>query len=249
MEQPSGSGRGTHTQEHGLPSLPVRIVQVFVAPAQLFDALRRRPAWTGAILGLIGLGIGLQFLTPIVVPEEILRRAAEARIADFVPAGTDPAVLEQQIDAAVSPGAVGIVAGPIIATPIFLALIAGLLLIAFNVVMGGEATFKQLFSAAAHAMYIATAGGIVAIVLMAVGAEVTTLSPGLLLPEMEGFIGRFLNGINIFSVWTCGVLGVAVSRFYPGRSVAAGATYLLVLYLLLVAALAVFAGLLGGITG
>ncbi|WP_419856823.1 YIP1 family protein [Candidatus Palauibacter irciniicola] len=236
-------------EEHGLPSLPVRIVQVFVSPAKLFDALRQRPAWMGAVLTLIGLSIALQFLTPVIVPEEILRRAAEDRIADFIPAGTDPAVLEQQVDAAVAPGPVGIIAGAVIATPLILSLIAGLLLIAFNVIMGGEASFKQLLSAGAHAMYIYTAGGIISIGLMATGAETLTLTPGLFLPEMEGFIGRFLNGINIFSVWTCGVLGVAVSRFYPGRSVAAGTTYLLVLYLILVAALAGFAGLLAGLAG
>lgn len=235
-------------EEHGIPSLPVRIVQVFVSPAALFDALRRQPAWMGATLALIGLSIALQFLTPVIVPEEILRRAAEARIADFIPAGADPEVLEQQVDAAVTPG-VGAVVGTIIGTPIVLSLIAGLFLIAFNVILGGEASFKQLLSAAAHAMYIGTAGGVVSIGLMAVGAEITTLSPGLFLPEMEGFIGRFLNGINIFSVWTCGVLGVAVSRFYPGRSVAAGTTYLLVLYLVFVAAIAVFSGLLAGLGG
>ncbi|MDE2721422.1 YIP1 family protein [Candidatus Palauibacter polyketidifaciens] len=235
-------------EEHAIPSLPVRIVQVFVSPAALFDALRQRPAWMGATLALIGLSIALQFLTPVIVPEEVLRRAAEARIADFIPAGADPEVLEQQVDAAVTPG-VGVVVGTIIMTPLVLSLIAGLLLIAFNVMLGGEASFKQLLSAAAHAMYIGTAGGLVSIGLMAVGAEIVTLSPGLFLPEMEGFIGRFLNGINVFSVWTCGVLGVAVSRFYPGRSVAAGTTYLLVLYLIFVAAVAVFAGLLAGLAG
>ncbi len=235
-------------EEHGIPSLPVRIVQVFVSPAKLFDALRHRPAWIGAVVGLIGLSIALQFLTPVVVPEEVLRRAAEARIADFIPAGADPAVLEQQVDAAISPG-VGVIVGTLIVTPIVLLIIAGLLLIAFNVILGGEASFKQLLSAATHSMYIGTAGGVLSIGLLAVGAEIVTLSPGLFLPEMEGFLGRFLNGINIFSVWTCGVLGVAVSRFYPGRSVTAGTTYLLVLYLIFVAALAMFSGLLAGLAG
>ena len=235
-------------EEQGIPSLPVRIVQVFVSPAKLFDALRHRPAWIGAVVGLIGLSIALEFLMPVIVPEEILRRAAEARIADFIPAGTDPAVLEQQVDAAISPG-VGVIVGTIIMTPIVLSIIAGLLLIAFNVILGGEASFKQLLSAATHSMYIGAAGGVLSIGLMTVGAEITTLSPGLFLPELEGFLGRFLNRINIFSVWTCGVLGVAVSRFYPGRSVAAGTTYLLVLYLILVAALAMFSGLLAGLAG
>jgi len=183
---------------------------------------------------------------PVVVPEEIRRAATEAQFERFV---QDPAALEQQVDAIMSQGPVGGIVTVIIATPIVLSIIAGLLLIAFNVILGGEASFKQLLSAAAHAMYIGTVGGIVSIGLMAVGAEIVTLTPGLFLPEMEGFIGRFLNGINVFSVWTCGVLGVAVSRFYPGRSVAAGTTYLLVLYLIFVAAIAMVAGLFGGLAG
>ncbi|WP_428103830.1 YIP1 family protein [Candidatus Palauibacter sp.] len=233
-------------EEHAIPSLPVRIVQVFVSPAALFDALRQRPAWMGATLALIGLSIALQLLTPVIVPEEVMRDMMEAQFERFV---QDPALLEQQVDGAMSQGPVGGIVTVLIATPIVLSLVAGLLLIAFNVILGGEASFKQLLSAAAHASYIGTAGGVVSIGLMAVGAEITTLSPGLFLPEMEGFIGRFLNGINVFSVWTCGVLGVAVSRFYPGRSVAAGTTYLLVLYLIFVAAIAVFSGLLAGLAG
>ncbi|WP_423924575.1 hypothetical protein [Candidatus Palauibacter sp.] len=80
---------------------------------------------------------------------------------------------------------------------------------------------------------------------MTLGSHEPLLTPGLFLPEVAGFIGRFLNGINIFSVWTCGVLGVAVSRIYPERSAAAGTTYLLVLYLLVVAVFAALAGLMG----
>ena len=233
-------------EEHGIPSLPVRIVQVFVSPAKLFDALRHRPAWIGAVVGLIGLSIALQLLIPVVVPEEVRRAATEAQLESFV---QDPVVLEQQVDAVMSGGPVGGIVTVIVGTPLVLSIIAGLLLIAFNVILGGEASFKQLLSAAAHAMYIGTAGGVLSIGLMTVGAEIVTLSPGLFLPELEGFLGRFLNGINIFSVWTCGVLGVAVSRFYPGRSVAAGTTYLLVLYLILVAAIAMFSGLLAGLAG
>lgn len=235
----------TPQEKVSIPLLPVRIAQVFLAPAKLFDALRDRPAWIGALLGLLLVSIATQLLTPVLVPEEVRRAMFEDQIGRFIPAGTDPEVLEAQVDAAVSQGPVAGIVGVVIATPIFLSLIAGLLLIAFNVVMGGEARFGQLFSATAHGMYVYTAGQIVGFGLMAAGSSVLILSPGLFLPEMAGFVGRFLNGINIFSVWTCGVLGVAVSRLYPGRSVAAGTMYLLALYLLVVAAVAVLGGLAG----
>ncbi|WP_419161219.1 YIP1 family protein [Candidatus Palauibacter sp.] len=244
MEQMPDSS-GAAPAEHAIPALPVRIVQVFVSPAKLFDALRERPAWIGALVGLMVLGIGAQLLLPIVVPEEVRRAMIETQMAQF--AGADPAALEQQIETQMEQGPLWGSVSVIVVTPMFLALIAGLLVIAFSVVMGGEGRFSQLFSAAAHASYIGLAGGLLMIGLMATGAEQATLSPGLFLPDLEGFLGRFLNGINVFSVWTCGVLGVAVSRIYPGRTVAAGTTYLLVLYLLMVAGFAALGGLLGGL--
>ena len=235
----------TSPENIAVPALPVRIAQVFVSPAKLFDALRERPAWIGAFVGLVLVGVGLQLVTPAIVPEETRRAMFESQITRFMPAGTDPAVVEEQVDNAMSGGATMNIATVVIATPIFISLIAGLLLIGFNVVGGGEARFKQLFSAVAHAMYVSTAGGAVAIVLMALGSQDPMLTPGLLLPDLGGFAGRFLNGINVFSVWTCVVLGVAVSRIYSGRSVTAGMSYLLALYLLFVAVIAMLAGLVG----
>ncbi|WP_419166916.1 YIP1 family protein [Candidatus Palauibacter sp.] len=227
-----------------IPVLPVRILQVFVSPAKLFDAIRERPAWLGAAVGLVVLSAALQLLTPVVVPEDVRRAMFESQIGRFIPPGADPELLDQQVEAAMSTGPAAGIATVVIATPIFLSLIAGLILIAFNVIMGGEGRFRQLFSAAAHATYVYTAGGIVGLALMTLGSQTPILTPGLFLPEVGGFIGGFLNGINIFTVWTCGVLGVAVSRIYPERSAAAGTTYLLVLYLIVVAVLAALASLL-----
>lgn len=225
-----------------IPSLPVRIAQVFASPARLFDALRERPAWVGAVVGLIVVGAAAQLVSPLLIPEEVRRAMIENQM---IAPGTDPAAAEQQIawwlDAAPMVGA----GAAVVITPLITALIAGLLLLAFNVILGGEATFRQLFSACAHGLYVNLAGGLVVMVLMMLGSEAPILSPGLFLPEVEGFIGRFLNGINVFAVWTCGVLGVAASRIYPGRSVAAGTVYLLTLYLLLTAVGAAAAGLAG----
>ena len=225
-----------------LPSLPVRIAQVFVAPGTLFDALRQRPAWVGAVVGLIVVGAAAQLVSPLLIPEEVRRAVIENQM---IAPGMDPAAAEQQVAFWLDMAPVVGAGAAVVITPIVTALIAGLLMLAFNVILGGEATFRQLFSACAHASYVNLAGGLLAFALMMLGSETPILSPGLFLPEIEGFIGRFLNGINVFAVWTCGVLGVAVSRIYPGRSVAAGTTYLLVLYLLLTAAGAAAAGLGG----
>lgn len=242
MAQPIELGEAEVSQPAKVPILPVRIAKVFTSPTDLFDSLRERPVWIAALLVLIGLGLAQQLL----IPEEIRRMIIEQTMERFIPAGTDPAAVEAQIEAAVNPPPIQTVLASLFVTPIVLLIISGLLLLAFNVVMGGEGTFKRLFSASVHAFYVYTLGGIVVLGLMFLGSAQMVLSPGVFLPDSaDGFVAHFLNGINVFSVWTCVTLGIAVSRIYPERSVAAGAGYLLTLYLLSIAGLAGFAGLIG----
>lgn len=214
-----------------IPSLPVRIVQVFTSPGKLFDALKVRPVWLGVLVVLIVVGVVAGFL----VPEEAWR----SMIADQMPPDADP----EQIEGTVRFwSTVGPVLG-VILTPVSIALVAGLLVLAYNVVLGGEASFRQLFSATTHAYVILTVGGLVGLGLLAATGEQQVMSPALLLPEMgEGYLARFLERINIFALWTIVVLGIAVSRIYPKRSAGGGIAYLLVLYLLLIALTAIPGG-------
>ncbi|MCG8467200.1 MAG: YIP1 family protein [Gemmatimonadetes bacterium] len=216
------------------PILPLRIVQTFTSPGELFARLRETPVWIDAMVALIALGVLFQF----VQPESLQVAAIEA----FAPEGVDPEELVR------SPSLVSTTLGALIFTPAFTALIAGMLLLNYNVVMGGEGTFRQLFSAATHAQFVNMAGAYVILGLAFLGSDQLVLSPALLLPDLgAGFLGRFVGSINVFAVWTCVVLGIAVHRIYPKRSVAGAAVYLLVLYLVLVGLGAAFAGALMGL--
>lgn len=217
--------------EAPIPSLPVRIVQVFTSPGKLFEALRERPVWLGMLVTLIVVGV----VAGLLVPEEAWR----SMIADQMPPDADP----EQIEGTVRFwSTLGPILG-VILTPLSIALVAGLLILAYNVVLGGEASFRQLFSATTHAYVILTVGGLVGLGLLAASGEQVVLSPALLLPEMgDGYLARFLERINVFALWTIVVLGIAVSRIYPKRSTGGGIAYLLVLYLLLVAVTAIPGG-------
>lgn len=218
-----------------LPSLPVRVAQVFVAPAALFERLRERPAWLGVLVLAIAVNVAAAYFTP----EEIRRQAMES----FLPAGTDPAQIDRMVEGQQIQGAIGALVGG----PILVALLAGVLLLAYNVVLGGEATFRQLFSAAAHAYLIPTAGALLVLGLMFAGSNQPILSPALLLPDLgDGFLARLVGLIDVFIVWTCVVLGIATSRIYPRRGAAGAATYLLVMYLLFAAGVAAVLGVVGG---
>jgi len=217
-----------------LPSLPVRMVQVITAPGALFARLKDRPVWIDAIIVLIALAILHQFAQP-----ESLRTAA---LNKFLPEGVDPSSIDT------SPSVVGTIIGSMFGIPAFTALIAGVLLLTYNAVLGGEGSFRQLFSAATHAQFVTMLGAFVVLGLAFLGSEEMVLSPALLLPDLGGsYAARFLGSIDVFAIWACFVLGTAVHHIYPKRSAVGASIYLLVLYLLLTGVGAALTGLLLGL--
>lgn len=222
------SPAGSKGPEPGAPNLLARIVQVFVSPGALFEALAARPVWLDVFLLLIASGVASQ----IALPEETFREI----FALQVPPNTDPEQLERIIGFMRTWGLwVGI-----LSLPVALCVVAGALLLAYNVILGGEGTFRQLFSATAHAFLILSLGGwIVLGLIVFLDSRQVVLSPALAIEGLvdlgSGYLSRFVYRMNIFALWTCGVLGIAVHKVYPKRSAAGAAIYLLVLYLLIVA--------------
>lgn len=216
-------------EDGAFPNLFTRFIQVFVSPGALFERLRERPLWVGAVILVVVLSIGSNLL----LPDEVTRQVLEQQMG--------PEATAEQIDRTVAIvrvwGRVASVAFP----PLVIAAIAGILILIYNVFTGGEATYRQLFSASAHAFFIYTVGGLITLALILARGEVVTLSLNLLLPGMEeGYLFRLLRGLNVFSLWTGAVLGIAVSRIYPGRSAGRAAAVIIGLYVVLVAIFALF---------
>jgi hypothetical protein len=138
----AGPSEGVATE---LPNVGVRLVQVFTAPSALFDRLKERPVWIGAVVTIIVIGLVVQAF----IPEQLVREMLLARL----PGDASPdqvRATEQAAGVANVMRWVGTVAFP----PVFFAVLAGFLLLIYNVLMGGEAAFKQLYSISAHANLI-----------------------------------------------------------------------------------------------
>lgn len=238
----TGPGRGRPATGAGdddgdpLPNLAVRVWELLVAPGRLFDRLRERPAWIGALLLIIVVSLVTTWLTP----EELMRQAATQGMPADAPA-------EQVESAAEFAGTLSYVFS-VIGPPIAVSVVAGLLLFVFNVLLGGAAGFKQLFSAVSHAWIILTLGVLLTLPIMIGAGDVNAalalhhLAPGL----EEGFLYRFLHGLNVFGLWTTVVLGIGVSRIYPDRAAGGSVAILLSLYVLMKIGWAVLGGFAPG---
>lgn len=225
-----------------LSSLPSRIAKTFVSPGELFDELREEPVWLGALLVVVAGGLVSSFL----IPEELMR---EALLSQAGTAAGGEEIPPEQVDRMVTFGTwfarIGSVVGPFILAGV----IAGFMSFTFNLVMGGRASFRQLFSASSHALLIPTFGGLVTLPLILASGDLNTaLALHLLVPGLEegSYAYHLFRGLNVFSLATAGVLGVAVSRMYPEREAGAAAAVMVGAYVALKAVLALFGGMTPG---
>lgn len=229
MVQPTeAESRSSHAS---LATLPGRIVQVFVAPGELFEFLRKRPVWLDVLLLLVAVNV----LANALIPEETIREIMQQNM----PPDAEPAQVDTLVDFTRTWGFLLALIG----TPISIALVAGLIALAYNVALGGEVPYRGLYSATTHAYVIYVAGGLLTLGLLLAGGREVVLSPALLLPDLgDGYFARFLARVNVFAVWTAVTLGIGVGRLYPRRSSAGAATYLLVLYAITVGLIAIPGG-------
>ncbi|MEX0856308.1 MAG: hypothetical protein WD056_01945 [Gemmatimonadota bacterium] len=216
--------------EGKLPSLPIRLVQVFVSPIRLFEKLRDEPAAWGALL----LGALLSGAASLLIPMELWENMMRTQITQ---AGQPiPDDLSMPATFARIAGSVG----PLVFFPIMGAIGAGLYSLLFLFGMGYEGRYAQYFAVTAHALLLmAVAAALLTPLRILTGNLQFTVTLGALFPFLgDGLFARFLNLADLFSLWTVGLVGVGAAVIdgtkRPGPS-AAIAIFALLLILLFVA--------------
>ncbi len=111
-------------------------------------------------------------------------------------------------------------------------IIAGILFVAFNAVLGGDARFKQLLATVVHASPVQVVGVIVSTPIMYLKESMTSVtSLGVLLPMLDesSFLSKFLGSIDLIRVWWILVLSVGLGVLYR-RKTSSVATALFAVY-------------------
>jgi len=226
-------------QEEGraLSPLPSRVLQVFVSPIRLFEGLRTNPVAWGAIL----LAAGLAALANLLIPVELLENTMREQIAQ---AGQP---VPDDLGMIVTIARIGGPVGAFVFLPIAIALSAGLFSLIFLFGFGFEGRFKQYFAVAAHAALVLSVAGLLLTPLRILSGNVQfTLTLGGLFPFLgDNLIGRFLNLLDLFALWTIGLIGVGAA-VVDGKKGIVGSAAISVGALLLILLLAASLGLGGG---
>jgi hypothetical protein len=110
----------------------------------------------------------------------------------------------------------------VVVFPIIIAVVAGILYAIFNAVMGGIATFKQVFAVAVHALPIGVLGQLFTVPLnYARGTMTSSTNLGVLtqsiLPD-GSFVARLLGMFDVFILWQLFVLAIGLGVLYRRRT-------------------------------
>lgn len=209
--QPSGAG---------LPGLPTRFMQTFVAPGRLFRALKGEPRVLGALLlGAVVLAVANSLVPPDLYEPIIRNQITEA-------GGQMPANIGTAAQFAKWASVVGV----LVFFPIFGVLGTTFYVLVFKVALGYEGSFKQYMSVTAHALLV-SAVGTLALTPARILAEnpQMILSVGALVPGVEGgFFARFLGYLDLFSIWVAALIGYGASVLDGRRSAGSSVAYALV---------------------
>jgi hypothetical protein len=219
--------------------LVARVVGVFVSPRATYADVAARPRWLGVFL--VGSFVAIVGLFALLSTDVGQQAWLDQQVKGAESFGRT--ISDQQYEGMerIAPYIRYIVAGGyLVFIPIVLALVSGILLGVFNALLGGDASFKQVFAVMAHAGLINALQTLFAVPLDYMRETLsspTTLAVFLPFIEENTFLGRLLGSIDLFQIW--GTLSVAIGLgvLYKRRTAPIAWTLFLV-YFVIVAAVA-----------
>jgi len=201
-------------------SLPARFVGIITSPKETFQAVAAHPRWLGMLFVcavLIAVCAALPMTTE-AGKEATLRQQVEG-MESFGMTVSDQAYESMRRNMRFAPYTTGV--SILVFTPIVTLVFAGLLYLAFNVMMGGDGTFKQLYAVVVHAGVISTLAQLFTGPLNYFrGAVTSATNLAVLLPmvDSKSFVGRVMAMTDLFLIWWLLVLAIGLAVLYRRRT-------------------------------
>jgi len=200
--------------------LVARFIGVITEPRATFESVAAHPKWLGMLA--LTTAIVLACTVPPMTTEGGKEAMLETQVRQMESFGMQVNdQMYQQMRSRMGIAPYTTAAGVLIMSPIITAALGGILFAVFNAGMGGNATFKQVYSIVVHAGVISALGQLVTGPLnyfrgtMASATNLSVLLP--MLPEGT-FVTRLAGMVDLFVVWWVFILAVGVAALYKRRT-------------------------------
>jgi uncharacterized membrane protein len=201
-------------------NLLARFIGIITSPRDTFQAVVAHPKWFGMLAlatVIIAAGVALPMTT-----EAGKAAALEQQVRQMESFGFE--VSDQQYEGmrrgmAIAPYTTG--ASILVFSPIVTVIIAAILFAVFNAMMGGDASFKQLFAVLVHASVISAVQQLFTGPLNFFrGSMQSATNLAVLLPMIDekSFLGRLLAMVDFFLIWWVVVLAIGLGVLYRRRT-------------------------------
>jgi membrane protein, antimicrobial resistance system len=210
-----------------LPSLFARVIGIIVSPKATFERVVQTPKILGVLAVVtIASAIGASAFTFTAAGQQAAVDFSAQQIERFTgqpPTDAQMAAIEKQapIQAYISS------TSTLVVLPLVIAIEAGLLFLIFNVVLGGTATFRQVYAVSAHSTVITILGLLVAVPMQFARGAISMTGPanlGVLFPMLaeNSVLSSFLGTIDFFRVWWVITISIGLGVLYrrPTRGIA-----------------------------
>lgn len=224
-----------------------RFLGVLTSPRAAFAGVAARPRWFGMVALLVVVGILAG--TALMATDSGRLAALDAARSQFKSFGINlppEAEAKMERDLMEMPlWRMGLSAsfGQIVAGVVMPLVIAGVFFLIFNVMLGGDATFKQVFATVVHANPVLLVGVLFTTPLMYFRGSMTGVTNlAVFMPMLDegSFLAKFLGSIDLIRVWWVVILATGLSVLYR-RKTGPIATALFVVYGIIAVAFAAFA--------
>jgi hypothetical protein len=229
-------------------SLAARLLGVLLSPKAAYADVAAAPRWFGAlgVVLLLTMGPTAAFLSTDVGKQAMLDQ--QIRQAESFGRTLNDAQY-QRLERMAQYAPYVAVAGQLVSLPLVALVLAGIALAVFNAILGGDATFQQVFSIVSHSGMVIGLSTLFAVPLDY--ARETLTSPANLavfLPFLDenSFAARFLGSVDLFHVWWIVSLAIGFGALYRRRT-GPIATTLFVVYGAIVLAIAAIRTALAGV--
>src|SRR5688572_27196830 len=209
------------------PGLFSRLAGVLFSPKATYAAVVARPRALGALLVTIVImsaAQGLFFATP--VGQEVLIDQQVKAMEAFGVNITDEMYAQLESRVAYAPYTTGL--SLLVFFPVLYAILAGMILGIFGMLMGGTGTFKQVFAVLAHGGVITALQILVSMPLSYAVGRLAGFTLDALVPMLEetSFVTRFLGGLDVFWMWWCVSIAIGIGVLFKRRTGGIAITFL-----------------------
>jgi len=211
-------------------SVVQKVVGVFTSPGETFKSIDLRPTWVVPLLLAIAVSVVFVYLANDVILDETMIQQEEA----MAERGMDPEQMDEALAQVEKWTPISVWVFTFIGTPVVLVIVSAVYRFVGNVVLGGKASFKKVLSVTAWSWLIFSLAGLVMLPLV-LSQETMQISFSLatFLPDESRttFLYKFLQKIEIFSIWWLAVYSIGLSIIYrmetKKMAIAVSAVYLI----------------------